>query len=220
MLQIWPSSSLAKTPPTPPAQRSSSMAASPGTIRSSSARCLRACDLRFTTQRSSRRLQGGWLHFFTTATASTSISHSGRTSRFTTTNVLVGGFAVFTCLSRISRTAAICAGSTLSAREEFSFPTFLKSPPAASTAARKIVEDLLHLGAEVVPSDQVAVAVLRHLAGYEHHLAIADLGNLRIPCRRLNHGFRIEDPHLRRIWSFLRLLGLSSLRLLGRQNRP
>jgi hypothetical protein len=32
----------------------------------------------------------------TTATASTSSSHSGRTNRLTTTNVLVGGFWVFT----------------------------------------------------------------------------------------------------------------------------
>src|SRR6516225_3850762 len=45
----------------------------------------------------------------------------------------------------------------------------------------QILEDLLHLHAEVVPSDQVAVLVLRHLPGDEHHLAFADLGNLRIP---------------------------------------
>jgi len=63
----------------------------------------------------------GWLrrvvgYFLTTATASTSIIHSGRTKRFTTTKVLVGGFAVLTYLSRISRTAGISAGSTLSAQ--------------------------------------------------------------------------------------------------------
>jgi len=55
-------------------------------------------------------------YFLTTATASTSIIHSGRTKRFTTTKVLVGGFAVLTYLSRISRTAGMSAGSTLSAQ--------------------------------------------------------------------------------------------------------
>jgi hypothetical protein len=55
-------------------------------------------------------------YFAITATASTSISHSGRTSRFTTAKVLAGGFAVLTYLSRISRTVVICEGSTLSAQ--------------------------------------------------------------------------------------------------------
>src|SRR5690349_22477695 len=50
-------------------------------------------------------------YFFTTATASTSISHSGRTSRFTTTKVLTGGLLVLTYLSRISRTTVIVDGS-------------------------------------------------------------------------------------------------------------
>ena len=55
-------------------------------------------------------------YFAITATASTSIGHSGRTSRFTTAKVLAGGFAVLTYLSRISRTVVICEGSTLSAQ--------------------------------------------------------------------------------------------------------
>ena len=46
-------------------------------------------------------------HFFTTATASTSMSHSGRTNRLTKTKVLTGGLLVLTNLSRTSRTAEI-----------------------------------------------------------------------------------------------------------------
>src|SRR5262249_24434507 len=56
----------------------------------------------------------GPLYLLTTATASTSISHSGRTRRLTTTKVLAGGLAVLTNLSRISRTTGTCEGSTFS----------------------------------------------------------------------------------------------------------
>src|SRR5215471_12444598 len=46
-------------------------------------------------------------HFFTTATASTSMSHSGRTNGLTKTKVLTGGLLILTNLSRTSRTTEI-----------------------------------------------------------------------------------------------------------------
>lgn len=85
-------------------------------IISRSATAREEAECRPGTDFTSGRLRRVGGYFLTTATASTSIIHSGRTKRFTTTKVLVGGFAVLTYLSRISRTAGISAGSTLSAQ--------------------------------------------------------------------------------------------------------
>ena len=100
------------------------------------------------------------------ATASTSISTSGRKRPATWTSELVGGEAVFT---NSSRTARIVASSETSTTKMVSLTTSGQSAPAARSARPTFVERRSRL--LLPPLGEVPVGVDRHLARGPHEAA-------------------------------------------------
>src|SRR5215813_10688556 len=61
-----------------------------------------------------------------------------------------------------------------------------------------VLEDLFHLGAEIVFSHQISRSVHGHLSRDVYDLAARDLGYMGVAARRLCHGIGIEN----RKWPF------------------
>ena len=119
----------------------------------------------------------GW-NDATTATASTSMSRSSRTSRRTSTAVLAGGCWVLTYWSRTSRTTGELGGVDQVVGE---LDHLLEAGPNGLQRGLEVVEHLPRLDANVARPNQRPRAIEGDLSsdvdrptrGYLHHMGVA-----------------------------------------------